>query len=91
MVTQSAIFAKFWAGMLGLVFIDGGHSLDAALLDYRSWFSKITPGGILAIHDVFPDPADGGQGPFAIWQLATQSGLFEPLGTVGSLRGLQRI
>ena len=90
-VTQSAIFAKFWAGMLGLVFIDGGHSLDAALLDYRSWFSRITPGGILAIHDVFPDPADGGQAPFAIWQLATQSGLFEPLGTVGSLRGLRRI
>ena len=62
-VTGSAQFAAHWAGPLSVVFIDGGHSLDAALADYRHWAPRIGPGGVLAIHDVFPDPADGGQAP----------------------------
>ena len=90
-VCGSGAFATHWQGDLGMVFIDGGHSLDAALTDYRSWAARILPGGILAIHDVFPDPADGGQAPYTIWQLATQSGLFEPLGTTDTLRGLRRL
>ena len=90
-VTRSAQFAAHWAGPLSVVFIDGGHSLDAALADYRHWAPRIEPGGILAIHDVFPDPADGGQAPYTIWRLAQQSGLFTPEGTVGSLRALRRL
>ena len=90
-VASSEIVGPHWQGGLGMVFIDGGHSLDAALTDYRAWAPHLLPGGILAIHDVFPDPADGGQAPFTIWQLATQSGLFEPLGTQDTLRGLRRL
>ena len=90
-VTDSTRFARSWSGQLGMVFIDGGHSLSAALADFRAWAPRVLPGGILAIHDVFPDPADGGQAPFTIWQLATQSGLFEPLGTQDTLRGLMRL
>ena len=90
-VANSGAFARFWAGALGMVFIDGGHSLNAALTDYRAWAPRIFPGGILAIHDILPDPSAGGQAPFAIWQLAEQSGLFAPIGNVGSLRGLKRI
>ena len=90
-VVSSEIFEPYWQGGLGMVFMDGGHSLDAALNDYRAWAPHVLPGGILAIHDVFPDPADGGQAPFTIWQLATQSGLFEPLCTKDTLRGLRRL
>ena len=90
-VASSETVGPYWQGGLGMVFIDGGHSLDAALTDYRAWAPHVLPGGILAIHDVFPDPADGGQAPFTIWQLATQSGLFEPLGTEDTLRGLRRL
>jgi len=90
-VCGSDALAAHWCGDLGMVFIDGGHSLDAALTDYRAWATRIRPGGILAIHDVFPDPADGGQAPYTIWQLAAQSGLFEPLGTTDTLRGLRRL
>ncbi len=90
-VARSEIVGRFWQHGLGMVFIDGGHSLDAALTDYRAWAPHVLPGGILAIHDVFPNPADGGQAPFTIWQLATQSGLFEPLGTQDTLRGLRRL
>ena len=90
-VASSQIVGPHWQGGLGMVFVDGGHSLEAALTDYRAWAPRVLPGGILAIHDVFPDPADGGQAPFTIWQLATQSGLFEPLGTQDTLRGLRRL
>ncbi|MEL0007097.1 MAG: class I SAM-dependent methyltransferase [Luminiphilus sp.] len=90
-VTGSAQFARSWSGQLGLVFIDGGHSLSAALSDFRAWAPRVMSGGILAIHDVFPDPAAGGQAPFTIARLATASGLFEPFGGVGSLRGFRRI
>lgn len=90
-VASSGQLAPHWQTGLGMVFIDGGHSLEAALTDYRAWAPHIRPGGILAIHDVFPDPAMGGLAPFTIWQLASQSGLFEPLGSVDSLRGLTRI
>lgn len=90
-VASSDAVAPHWRIGLGMVFIDGGHSLNAALTDYRAWAPHLLPGGILAIHDVFPDPADGGQAPFTIWQLATQSGLFEPLGAHGTLRGLRRL
>ena len=90
-VARSETVGPYWQGGRGMVFIDGGHSLDAALTDYRTWAPHVLPGGILAIHDVFPDPADGGQAPFTIWRLATQSGLFEPLGTQDTLRGLRRL
>ena len=90
-VAASAGLAPHWRGGLGMVFIDGGHSLDAALTDYRAWAPRLSPGGILAIHDVFPDPSQGGQAPFTIWQLANQSGLFEPLGALDTLRGLKRL
>ena len=90
-VTDSTRFARSWSGQLGMVFIDGGHSLSAALADFRAWAPRVLPGGILAIHDVFPDPSEGGQAPFTIWRLAQQSGLFESLEGIGGLRGLRRI
>ena len=90
-VTDSTRFARSWSGQLGMVFIDGGHSLSAALADFRAWAPRVLPGGVLAIHDVFPDPSEGGQAPFTIWRLAQQSGLFESLESTGSLRGLRRI
>jgi predicted O-methyltransferase YrrM len=82
---------RHWQTPLGMVFIDGGHSEEAALTDYRTWAPHIAPGGVLAIHDIFPDPADGGQAPYKIYQLALASGLFEPLPMVKTLGALQRL
>lgn len=91
-IADAATLARFWQGpTLGMVFIDGGHSLEAALADYRAWAGRITPGGILAIHDVFPHPGEGGQAPYTIWQLACDSGLFSDHGQIGSLRALRRL
>lgn len=90
-VAPSALAARFWSTQLGLVFIDGGHSMQAALNDYRSWAGHVVRGGYLVIHDVFPNPADGGRPPFEIWKLAQESGLFEALPLVKSLGVLRRL
>lgn len=90
-VAPSALAARHWAMPLGMVFIDGGHSMAAALTDYRCWAPHIVRGGLLAIHDVFPNPADGGRPPFEIWQLAQQSGLFEPMPLLKTLGILRRL
>lgn len=84
-VSSSAVASKHWATPLGMVFIDGGHSEQAAQTDYRSWSTFIKPGGILAIHDIFPNPEEGGQAPYNIWKLAHASGLFDTLPTVNTL------
>ena len=86
-VGDSTTVARYWGTPLGLLFIDGGHALDVAMADYASWARFVLPGGLLAIHDVFEDPADGGQAPFEVWQRAVADG-FTPVATVGSLRTL---
>lgn len=90
-VAPSALAARAWATPLAMVFIDGGHSMDAALTDYRCWSGHLMRGGFLAIHDVFPNPKDGGRPPFEIWKLAQESGLFEALPLVKSLGVLKRL
>ena len=90
-VAPSVLAARYWSTPLGLVFIDGGHSMQAALNDYRCWAGHIIRGGYLVIHDVFPSPADGGRPPFEIWTLAQESGLFEALPLVKSLGVLRRL
>lgn len=90
-VASSAVAAKRWNTALGLVFIDGGHSLEAALTDYRSWTRHIVPGGFLAIHDIFPNPEDGGQAPYEIYKLALASGQFELVEMVKTLGILRRL
>jgi predicted O-methyltransferase YrrM len=89
-VGRSGVVAHLWSGPVGLVFIDGGHTEAAALADYEGWAPKIDPGGILVIHDVFPDPADGGQAPYHIYQLSLQSGPFTDESATGSLRVLRK-
>lgn len=93
-VGRSAQVAALWGPPLGFVFIDGGHTDEAAVADYEAWSPLIAPGGLLAIHDVFPDPAHGGQAPYRVYLRALSSGAFaeEPgLSGTGSLRVLRRL
>jgi MMP 1-O-methyltransferase len=89
-VGRSAEVARLWRTPLGLVFIDGGHTDAAAVTDYEGWAPWVAPGGALAIHDVFPDPAAGGQAPYRIYQRALASGAFTEVPGCGSLRLLER-
>lgn len=90
-VAPSELAARFWNVPLAMVFIDGGHSMEAALTDYRCWAPHVMRGGWLAIHDVFPNPADGGRPPYEIWKLAQSSGLFEALPLTKTLGLLKRL
>ena len=90
-VADSATAARHWQTPLAMIFIDGGHSLDAALTDYRCWVPHLIRGGILAIHDLFASAEAGGQAPHAIYRLALASGMFESLGQVNSLGLLRRL
>ena len=90
-VGQSPLVAKHWSMPLAFLFIDGGHGVEPARNDYEGWTPNVAPGGILAIHDVFPDPADGGRPPYEqIYQPALSSGLFHEVSATGSLRVLRR-
>jgi predicted O-methyltransferase YrrM len=88
-VGPSPTVAAHWATPLGLVFVDGGHAFDVARADYVGWSRHLAPGGLLVFHDVFEDPADGGQAPYEVWQQAVADG-FTPVSTTGSLRVLQK-
>ncbi len=90
-VAGSEAAARNWQTPLAMVFIDGGHSLEAALTDYRCWTAHLQRGGILAIHDLFADAHAGGQAPYAVYRMAKASGLFEDLGQVNSLGVLRRL
>jgi MMP 1-O-methyltransferase len=89
-VGESTLVAAHWQTGLGMVFIDGGHGQAPAHADFEAWAPLVAPGGLLAIHDVFEDPAEGGRPPYEIWCRAAESGAFEPLPATGSLRMLRR-
>ncbi|MFI5939449.1 class I SAM-dependent methyltransferase [Streptomyces uncialis] len=92
LVGRSPQIAALWNTPLGLVFIDGGHSDEHATADYEGWAPHLVPGGLLVIHDVFPDPVDimTGQAPYRVHLRALASGAFEETGATGSLRVLRR-
>jgi predicted O-methyltransferase YrrM len=90
-VGRSPAVARLWNTPVGLVFIDGGHTDEHAQADYEGWAHHVAPGGLLVIHDVFPNPEDGGQAPYRIYLRALESGDFEEESVTGSLRVLRRV
>jgi hypothetical protein len=90
-VGHSVTVASVWQTPISLLFIDGGHGEEPAHADYECWAPHIAAGGLLAIHDVFPNPADGGQAPFHVYRRALASGAFRETRIVGSLRVLERV
>lgn len=90
LVGRSPQVAAVWGGRLGLVFIDGGHTDEHANGDYEGWAPHLAEGGLLLIHDVFPDPAHGGQAPYRVYRRALASGAFTEVSVTDSLRVLRR-
>ncbi|MGW2229615.1 class I SAM-dependent methyltransferase [Streptomyces formicae] len=91
-VGRSPQVARAWGGPLGFVFIDGGHTDEHATADYEGWAPHLADGGLLVIHDVFPDPVDimTGQAPYRVYLRALESGAFTEVAAVDSLRVLRR-
>ncbi|WP_344488523.1 class I SAM-dependent methyltransferase [Nonomuraea monospora] len=90
-VGRSERVAGLWNSPLGMLFIDGGHSEEPVTRDYEGWAPHVTTGGALVFHDVYPDPAHGGQAPYRVYRRALESGAFEEVAVTGSLRVLERV
>jgi predicted O-methyltransferase YrrM len=90
LVGESRRIAANWSTDLALLFIDGGHGREPACADFDGWVPRLSLGATLAIHDVFPDPADGGRPPYELYLRAIASGQFIETAATGSLRVLLR-
>ncbi len=90
-IGRSTTVSAHWRTPLSLLFIDGGHAEEHAQNDYSGFAPWVMDGGALVIHDVFERPEDGGQPPYHVWLRALQSGAFEAVETVGSMRVLARV
>ena len=90
-VSDSLLVSRYWKIPLSMVFIDGGHTMEAAFNDFNNWKDKIIKGGILAIHDVFPNPDDGGRPPYEIYRKALSEENFKEVEAVKSLRVLEKL
>ncbi|MFF4757305.1 class I SAM-dependent methyltransferase [Streptomyces sp. NPDC001292] len=92
LVGRSPQIAALWNTPLGLLFVDGGHTDEHAGADYEGWAPHLAEGGLLVIHDVFPDPVDEftGQAPYRVYLRALESGGFTEVSATGSLRVLRR-
>jgi MMP 1-O-methyltransferase len=89
-VGRSTTVSAHWRTPLSMLFIDGGHAEEHAQNDYTGWAPWLSSRAALVIHDVFPDPADGGQPPYHVFQRALAGGCFEETDALGSMRVLRR-
>lgn len=88
-VGDSPTVGAHWGAPAALLLLDGGHGEEIAREDFAAWHGHVAGGGVLAIHDVFPEPADGGRPPYECYLAALESGRFVEDGDAG--RGSLRV
>lgn len=89
-VSNSKTAGKMWQTGLAMVFIDGGHSFEAANNDFQTWSPHIIEGGYLVIHDIFFNPEEGGQPPRQVYEIALSTGMYTALEMTQTLGVLKR-
>ena len=90
LIGRSAIIGGVWKTPLSLIFIDGSHAYESVLSDYNIWANNLIIGGYLLFHDIFSDPAKGGQAPYLVYKKAVASGIYEEMPMCESLGILRR-
>jgi predicted O-methyltransferase YrrM len=90
LVATTQQVARWWTTPVTFLFLDGNHTEEVAQHDYAAFAPHVVASGLLAVHDVFDDPAEGGRPPYNVVQRALGSGEFRQLSAQGSLRVLQR-
>ncbi len=88
-VCTSKTAGRMWKTPLSMVFIDGGHSFEAAHTDFLTWAPHIIPGGFLVIHDIFFNPREGGRPPRQVYEEALATGYYDTLEMTKTLGVLQ--
>jgi predicted O-methyltransferase YrrM len=81
---------RWWSSPLTFLFLDGNHTEEVAQHDYAAFAPHVVTGGLLAVHDVFENPEDGGRPPYNVVCRAVDSGAFVQESATGSLRVLRR-
>ena len=77
-VERSEILASRWQAPLALIFVDGGHGEQQAMNDCLLWAEHLMVDGVMAIHDIYEDPSQGGQAPYkAMLAVKERFGLME--------------
>ena len=89
-IGRSEIVGCVWQTPLSLIFIDGSHAYESVLNDYKIWSKHLIVGGYLLFHDIFPDPAKGGQAPYLVYRKAVGSDRYEEKPLFKSLGILKR-
>ena len=89
---RSRAQVRYWLWLAASVKFLFPFSLLVSIGGLFEWQAapQVAPGGILAIHDLFPDPNEGGQAPIEIYRRAVASGDFEELPTTKTLGVLRR-
>ncbi len=90
-IGRSEVVGRAWHTPLSLIFIDGSHAFETVLSDYQIWAKHVLPDGYLVFHDIFPDPAQGGQAPYLVYQKAVVSGLYDVQPLFKSLGVLKKL
>jgi predicted O-methyltransferase YrrM len=90
-VGRSTTVSRHWRTPLSMLFVDGGHTDEHAGNDYVGWGRWVANGATMVIHDVFPEPEDGGQAPYRIYLRALTGGDFSEARALGSMRVLTRV
>lgn len=90
-VTDSVSAGKMWETPISMLFIDGGHSFEAANNDYITWAPHLIKGGFLVMHDIFFNPEEGGQAPRKVYDAAVGSGNYIVHDMIKTLGVLERI
>ena len=90
-VGRSTTVSAHWRTPLSLLFVDGGHTDEDVTGDYEGFGRWVSAGATLLFHDIYPDPADGGQAPYRVYLRALDRGDFAEQAALGSMRVLTRV
>ncbi|MGH6923664.1 MAG: class I SAM-dependent methyltransferase [Propylenella sp.] len=81
-------------GSFDFIFIDGDHSYEAINRDWTDWSARVTPGGVVALHDTTVPDFDPGRARLGsvryFADVVAHDGRFQLVESVDSLNVLRR-
>jgi predicted O-methyltransferase YrrM len=70
--TLRRVLALLGGRSVDFLFIDGDHSHNGVWRDFNMYSPLVTPGGLIAFHDVSPNPAEWTKGVAQFWREFTR-------------------